>query len=155
MRNSRTSLISILLAAFAASANADAAGAAATVGEMLDMEAAAALAAEQERLHPLRAGAGMVPAPRAGSDSPALAIPVLDMPTATEPRLAAIYGVGERLRADVVIGGVRYTYAHGHAEPIAPRRSVRNASHRLVRIDGACVLLRPAAAGASTRHCIE
>lgn len=149
MRNSLTRLSLFFAVAFSTCAHVNAADASmTTVGEMLDMEAAAALAAEQERLHPQQTSAVIVPALQPNS-----AIPVLD--TEAEPRLAAIYGVGERLRADVIIDSVRYTYAHGEAAPIAPRKSARTASHRLVRIEGSCVVLRPTTTGGSTRYCVE
>lgn len=72
-------------------------------------------------------------------------------PMTGEPRLAAIYGVGRQLMAEVVLDQVIYLYRHGQALPVgvAPADDV----YLLKKITPSCIDLKNA--GASHHLCLR
>jgi len=123
------------------------------VGDLLRIDAERARAAELAKA----AGLAPVGAPASGfspiNASPAsptagVSPPVVPGLSAVSPEpatpavsLAAIYGVGARLLADVSIQGQRVTYAAGRAQPI--RASDPHTAYRLRAIRPPCVQLEP------------
>lgn len=59
-----------------------------------------------------------------------------------EIRVAAIFGVARRLRADVLVNGAVLRYQAGRAAPVAGAVSAAAAGYQLLAIEGACVRLR-------------
>ena len=61
------------------------------------------------------------------------------LPAATTPRLQAIYGVGKKLMAEVMIGSRPYVYMHGMPLPVGGRNE--QSVYRSRGIDGRCIAL--------------
>lgn len=55
------------------------------------------------------------------------------------PRLVAIYGVGKRLIAEVVIGAQTHVFVHGQATPVGMKAGA--SAYRLAGVSGTCVQL--------------
>lgn len=147
------------------------------VRELLRLDAQAALAAEQDRLASLRGPAGRAeqarggaggygafgsqahsgapgmraaggvatPPPYASHDGPGL------LPSSAI-RVHAIYGTGQRLHAELSVGGQRYLYRAGRRLPVGMPFLPDEAVPALESIAGACVAV--SRGGRTERHCM-